>query len=118
MAQFVVERGPGSLRSAAVSLRSHTSKRDGKAGRLQIGVTSMGPLQCARGPAGAGGAGSAPALSVFTALRPYAALINATISGSPHATRMRQLPSRAPRLAAAPLLLLLRLLTDHTLPDH
>ncbi|CAH2253949.1 jg9933 [Pararge aegeria aegeria] len=42
---------------------------------LQIGVTSMGPTQCAQ----AGAAPPAAATSVFTALYPYADLIDATI---------------------------------------
>ncbi|KAI8429338.1 hypothetical protein MSG28_000001 [Choristoneura fumiferana] len=82
-------------------------------------VTSMGPLQCA---VGVGGADGAPALSVFTALKPYAGLINATMSGSKHATRMRRMPSRAPPRAPLLLPLLLplpRLLTAaHRLPNH
>ncbi|CAH4035254.1 unnamed protein product [Pieris brassicae] len=58
---------------------------------VQVGVTSMGPVECstARPP-------PAGATSVFTWLQPSAALLNATLTGADAALRM-SIISRAPR---------------------
>ncbi|XP_013166455.1 PREDICTED: trypsin alpha-like [Papilio xuthus] len=63
-------------------------------GRTQVAVTSLGPREC--GPAG--GAGDPPlgALSVFTTLRPYVDVLNATMTDTDAELRMRMI-SAAPR---------------------
>ncbi|XP_063828459.1 glandular kallikrein-like [Ostrinia nubilalis] len=73
---------------------------------VQVGVTSMGPLECAR----AGVAPAAGATSVFTALYNYADLINATIHDTDAALRMRMIGAAPPR-ALAPAALLPLILT-------
>lgn len=77
----------------------------------QVGVTSMGPLECAGGGA-RGGAGGGT--SVFTALARYAVLINGTMHAADAALHMERLsaarrtPARAaPAAVAAALLALL-----------
>ncbi|XP_050663949.1 chymotrypsin-1-like [Leptidea sinapis] len=71
---------------------------------VQVGVTSMGPVECAR-------AGDVPphgASSVFTMLYQYADVVNATISDTETALRMRMISRASPHHAStAPLLHLL-----------
>ncbi|CAH0600930.1 unnamed protein product [Chrysodeixis includens] len=67
----------------------------------QVGVTSMGPLECAAGKVDP----AEGATSVFTALYNYADLINATIYDTEAALRMRMIPSGAVRAHAATALL-------------
>ncbi|XP_022834691.1 chymotrypsin-1-like [Spodoptera litura] len=69
----------------------------------QVGVTSMGPLECATGRADP----SEGATSVFTALYNYADLVNATIHDTETTLRMRKIDSSAPRasFATAPFVL-------------
>lgn len=79
---------------------------------VQVGVTSMGPLECsstrAEPPEGA--------TSVFTSVYNYADLVNATIFDTEAALRMRLIGSDAPRLRrAAPLVAAIALLTLTTL---
>ncbi|XP_063546245.1 chymotrypsin-1-like [Cydia strobilella] len=62
----------------------------------QIGVMSMGPVECGA-PSPLGGQGSAAAVSVFTMLRPYAQLINSTIYDVDTAIRMREVARSAAR---------------------
>ncbi|XP_059054676.1 coagulation factor IX-like [Achroia grisella] len=61
---------------------------------LQVGVTSMGPVECARS---AGRQPAAGATSVFTMLYNYADLVNATISNTDTQLRMRMI-SAAPHV--------------------
>ncbi|XP_048005861.1 chymotrypsin-1-like [Leguminivora glycinivorella] len=65
----------------------------------QIGVMSMGPVECGA-PAPLGGRAAPEAVSVFTALRPYAALINATIYDVDSALKMREVARSAARRRA------------------
>ncbi|XP_063633681.1 chymotrypsin-1-like [Cydia splendana] len=60
----------------------------------QIGVMSMGPVECGA-PSPLGGKASAAAVSVFTMLRPYAELINSTIYDVDTALRMREVARSA-----------------------
>ncbi|XP_050553526.1 chymotrypsin-1 [Spodoptera frugiperda] len=66
----------------------------------QVGVTSMGPLECATGRADP----AEGATSVFTALYNYADLVNATIHDTDSTLRMRKIDSSASR-ATAPFVL-------------
>ncbi|XP_063373892.1 chymotrypsin-1-like [Cydia amplana] len=62
----------------------------------QIGVMSMGPVECGA-PSPLGGKASDAAVSVFTMLRPYAELINSTIYDVDTAIRMREVARSAAR---------------------
>ncbi|XP_068628990.1 trypsin-7-like [Battus philenor] len=57
---------------------------------VQLAVTSMGPRRCARGAAAEAGA-----VSVFTALRPYVDVLNATMADTDAALRMRIISAAA-----------------------
>lgn len=63
-------------------------------GRTQVAVTSLGPNEC--GPAGGAGYPPLSVLSVFTTLRPYVDVLNATMTDTDAELRMR-LISAAPR---------------------
>ncbi|KPJ20328.1 Transmembrane protease serine 9 [Papilio machaon] len=63
-------------------------------GRTQVAVTSLGPREC--GPTGDEGEPPLSALSVFTTLRPYVDVLNATMTDTDAELRMRMI-SAAPR---------------------
>ncbi|XP_072935429.1 kallikrein-2-like [Epargyreus clarus] len=69
---------------------------------VQVGVTSMGPVECAH----ARGLPAEGATSVFTSLYQYADVVNATIADTEAALRMLRV-GRAPRTAPRTALLLL-----------
>lgn len=67
---------------------------------MQVGVTSMGPVECA---ADGDTAATAQGTSVFTMLAPYAALINATMNSADAAVmRMERMSPANPMSRAAP----------------
>ncbi|KAJ0180825.1 hypothetical protein K1T71_002910 [Dendrolimus kikuchii] len=73
----------------------------------QVGVTSMGPVECGRARAGAGAAPPPGATSVFTALRPYAHLVSATINDTDASLAMRRLQRSGGACPRTPLRVLL-----------
>lgn len=60
---------------------------------LQIGVTSMGPIECATRTAP-----GPTATSVFTSLHEYASLISHTIDDTENTLKMTRIPGAANRL--------------------
>ncbi|KAH9642014.1 hypothetical protein HF086_010526 [Spodoptera exigua] len=80
----------------------------------QVGVTSMGPLECASSHA----VPAEGATSVFTSLYNYADLVNATIHDTETALRMRKMDGSAPSASRAAAPVVLAALTSVRIINH